>query len=238
MLSDSDGQPGARATFMPAGVRFPFVLRRLWFAPALALFVMPVGAVAQVPDASSQFVRVAAISPWIDPAHPLSMTVQVANTTEVAMENVSIRVSVFSSVGSRSALREVLDSGPRSGATASTLEPVEGSIAPGEQRTVTLQRTAQSFGAFSRTGVYPIGVTLRHSGIERTLYTALPYFASPPQAPINVTWVLPVSRPPATSADGVYEQEAVTALRLSELAQQLNVIARRAGLQVTLAPSG
>lgn len=178
------------------------------------------------------------MSPWLDRATPFALTVQISNTTEIAIDRISVRIAVHSPVGSRSELRQALDGDPRGGQVVSTSEPVDGSLAPGEQRTVTVTRDLSQFGgAFSRTGVYPVSITVRHSAGEQSAYSALPFMGSTPQARINVAWVMPVARPAAPAPDGVYARDDIDGLRLDELAQQLAVIGARTGIAVTLAPN-
>jgi hypothetical protein len=213
------------------------VRRRLLLALAAcpaALAIAP--GTAQQP-AAPPLVRVAAISPWIAPDRPFSLTVQITNATELTLGDLSVRVSVFGRVGSRGALREALDRAAPTPALGGTTEPVPGTIAPGEQRTVVVTRDAGSLGTrLSRTGVYPILITLRHSGGHTAVRTAVPFLATLPLTRINLVWSVPVSRPTVRPPDGIYADDAVQRLALEELAQQMETLAARPGAAVTLAP--
>src|SRR4029077_6940748 len=96
-----------------------------------------------------------------------------------------------------------------------------GPIAPGQQRTVTLERPVSALlGSIARTGVYPIQVTLRDSRGEEAVSTAMPYFTSLATNPLNVTWIVPISAPTVRPVDGAYAQASIEALGIAELTQQ------------------
>ena len=223
------------------------MLHRCVRAGAVALLVVAVSAVPSPatdrPGANAQvggtsgLLRIAAISPWVDKTHAFSLTAQILNQTELTLDSVSLTVSVFGRVATRSQLRQALDGGTPTEALGSLPQPVAGSIAPGQQRTVTLTRPGTALiGSIAHTGVYPIQVTLRDSRGEETASTAMPYFASAATNPLNVTWVVPISAPTVRPIDGTYSQPAIDSLGMSELTQQLQAIAARPGANLTLAP--
>jgi hypothetical protein len=182
-------------------------------------------------------IRIASISPWMDKTHSFSVTVQVTNQTELALENASVRISVFGRVLSRGQLRQSLDGGTPTETLGNFTEPLDGVVSPGEQRTLTIERpVAALIGSIARTGVYPIQISVVHSRGEETVSTAIPYFGSPPLNPLNVTWVLPISAPTIRPVDGAYSQEQIDALGIAEVTQQLQAIAARPGANLTLAP--
>lgn len=204
----------------------------------LLLTIVSAPARAQQPPVEQPFVRVAAVSPWMDATHPLSVTLQLGNPTEVAFEQVAVRVSVFAAVGSRSELRQALDDRPPTQLVAAVTQEIAGELAPGEQRTVTVERDVRALSpSIGRTGVYPIELAVRHARDEVRLLTAVPFVASAPQARLNVTWILPVQRPIVTRPDGVYDPAGLETLGMEELTQQAQAIAARPGSPVTLAPS-
>ena len=143
------------------------VLPRCVRAGAVAFLVVAVSAVpspatgsrgtsAQIAGTTG-LLRVAAISPWVDATHAFSVTAQVLNQTELTLDGVGVTVSVFGRVATRSQLKQALDGGTPTEALGSFSELIPGSIAPGQQRTVTLQRPATALiGSIARTGVYPI----------------------------------------------------------------------------------
>src|SRR5438874_879040 len=181
--------------------------------------------------------RIASISPWVDGTHPFTVTAQILNQTELTLDNASVVVAVFGRVASRGQLRQALDGTPPTEALGSFSQAIPGPIAPGQQRTVTLEQpVAALLGSIARAGVYPIQITLRDSHGEETASTAMPYFASPATNPLNVTWIVPISAPTVRPVDGVYTQTAIDNLGMAELTQQLQAIAARPGANLTLAP--
>jgi hypothetical protein len=224
------------------------VFRRCVRAGAAAFMVVAVAAVPAPAARSSRplksqitgataLLRIAAISPWVDNTHAFSVTAQVLNQTELTLDTVSVTVSVFGRVASRSQLRQALDGGTPTESLGLFSQTIPGSIGPGQQRTITLERPATALiGSIARTGVYPIQVTLHDSRGEETASTAMPYFSSQATNPLNVTWVVPISAPTVRPIDGEYTQAAIDSLGISELTQQLQAIAARPGANLTLAP--
>ena len=181
--------------------------------------------------------RIAAISPWLDGTHQFSVTAQILNQTELTLDGASVSVSVFGRVSSRSQLKLALDGGTPTESLGSFSQAIPGSIGPGQQRTITLERPATALiGSIARTGVYPIQVSLLDSRGAETASTAVPYFSSPATNPLNVTWVVPLSAATVRPNGGAYTQAAIDSLDIAELTQQLQAIAARPGADLTLAP--
>jgi hypothetical protein len=219
------------------------VLRRCSLALLAAvplLLAPPAGAQSPSPSStpSSSLIRVAAISPFVDATHSFGIRIQVTNTGEAALADVAVTVTFLRPVHSRSELRAALGGARPTGFAGSPLRAsVGGPVVPGDQRQVSLHATAaQMSGILARTGVYPVEITVTHSAGESSVFTALPFLGEAPEAQLNVTWILPVARPTVTSADRVYPLDAMRALSLDVLQQQLSVIAQRPGALLTLAP--
>ncbi|MGZ4120092.1 MAG: DUF6049 family protein [Actinomycetota bacterium] len=187
--------------------------------------------------APAGLLRIGAISPWVDATHPFTLTIQVTNQTELALENAALNVSVFGTVSSRSQLRQALDGAPPTQSLGSFGQAIDGTIPAGQQRTITIQQPASVLlGSIARTGVYPVQISLRHSRGTETISTAMPYMPAQPLDPLNVTWVLPISAPTVRKVNGAYTQAAIDSLGIAELTQQLQVIAAHPGANLTLAP--
>ena len=203
----------------------------------LAVTALPgAGTFAQT-GSGGGLLRIASISPWVDATHPFSLTVQVLNQTELTLDNAALIVSVFGRVASRGQLGQALNGTAPTEAIGSFAQAIPGSIAPGQQQTITLERPVSALlGSIARTGVYPIQLTLRDSHGEETASTAMPYFASAATNPLNVTWIVPISAPTIRPVDGAYSQAAIDSLDMSELTQQLQAVAARPGADLTLAP--
>jgi hypothetical protein len=195
------------------------------------------GGITRAQVAVPQIFRVASISPWTDKDHPFRLKVQITNTTELALENVLVRVSVYSRVLSRSQLRSALDGGTPTESLGSLVKRLDAPVAPGEQRTVTIEKPiAELLGSIAGRGVYPIQVSVEHSRGTSIAYTAVPFFPPGDVEPLNITWILPVMAPTVRALAGVYTQAAIDSLDMAQLAQQMKAVAARAGSNVTLAP--
>lgn len=203
-------------------------------APAQPVASRGVRAQAGTP---SGILRVASISPWVDPTHPFSVSLQIINSSELDLENLSLSVTVFGRVSSRSQLRQALDGTPPTVSLGSVSQSINGTIAPGQQRTVSIEQPgSQLLGSIARAGVYPVQISLRHSRGTETISTAMPYMPTQPLNPLNITWVLPIAAPTVRKVDGAYTQTAIDSLGMPELTQQMQVIAARPGANLTLAP--
>lgn len=188
-------------------------------------------------EAQAPTLRIAKISPFTDDTHPLSITVQVINAGELALQGARIRLTARARVSNRSELREALDGGGRRAQLRAIEDPVEGSIGPGGQATITVERPPAELG-MTRSGVYPIEIGLRVGRVIETHRTAVPHFSSPPDRRLNVAWVLAVQRPSVAPIEGIYPQDTFDRLALTELTQQAEAIAARPDVPVTLAVSG
>jgi len=191
----------------------------------------PVG--AQDQPVEPTIVRVAGISPWTAPGRPFTLTLQITNTTELTLRDVSVQVTFFTPVSTRSSLRLALDEGIAGTSIGAIDTAVDESIEPGEQGTVTVRRPMTDFASFR--GVYPASITVSHAGGVIDLATAIPFFTPSDAPPINVALILPVSRPTVVGFDGGFSEETLERLRLDELAQQLAVLGTRPENGATLA---
>lgn len=217
------------------------MFRRVFLIVFLLASALPAAAQQPSPSPSeppqAQMLRVARISPWLDATHPFAATVQITNTTELALENVRIIVRVFGRVFSRSELELALDHGATTPLIGFASQSLEGSMVAGEQREVEFTRDTAKLAPFSRTGVYPIQITLRSSAGSEYALSAEPYLSAPAERPINISVVLPVTRPTLQRGDGVFPSSAPEDVGANEITQQMSSIAAHPGLAITLAPS-
>ncbi|HEV2686063.1 MAG TPA: DUF6049 family protein, partial [Actinomycetota bacterium] len=217
--------------------RFPRALIAAVLAVAAAAVPSPAGFRSGQAAVPNSLLRIASISPWVDGTHPFTVTAQVLNQTELTLDQAVLTVAVFGRVGSRSQLGQALNGSPPTESLGSLSQTIPGPIAPGQQRTVTLQRPVSALlGSIARTGVYPIQISLHDSRGEETASTAMPYFTSPATNPLNVTWIVPISAPTVRPVDGAYSQGSIDSLGIAELTQQLQAIVARPGTNLTLAP--
>ena len=182
-------------------------------------------------DASLPFVRVAAVSPWLDGTTPFELRVQVANTTELALNDVSVRAAFHPRVTTRSELRTALDEGASSSPFMTMERASEDPIEPGGQRVLTLSEPLD--GRITTRGPYPVTISVVYAGGEVSLSTVVPFFPPSEAGRINVAWALPITGPVLTDTGA----DAVTSLRLTQSAESFAILGARAPAPVTLVPS-
>ena len=190
--------------------------------------------------------RIAGFSGWAAPDRPLSIAVEITNAGSTPLEDVAIRLIIRERVRSRSALRSALDGTSSGPELASTTEQHDRPIAPGGKASITVQRDLGSLATSFRPGrainaVYPIDIVVRAAGRNVTERpSAFVFLASPPAAPLNLVWVMPLHRPVAADARGVYtrttiERELAAGGRIRAIADAL---ARHPTSPLTIAPTG
>jgi len=190
--------------------------------------------------------RVVSFSGWAAPDRPLALSIEVRNSGSTALTDVAVRLTIFERVHSRSALRASLDGNPSGGTLALTTEQLDQQIDPGGSATIPIQRDLGSLATSFRSGrgqsgVYPLGISVEVGGrsvVERS--SAIVFLANPPDARLNLVWVMPVHDLLAGDAFGVYNRtllarELAPTGRLPAIA---DLLIAHAGSPLTLAPSG
>lgn len=221
------------------------MLRRLpaLVAGVLILFCIPAGAQPRNEEVRT---RVAGFSGWAATDRPLSVAIEVTNAGATPLEDVAVRLVIRERVRSRSALRASLDGNASGQELASTTEQLDEPIPPGGRATITVQRDLGSLATSFRSGraitaVYPMDIIVRAGGrsvAERP--SAFVFLASRPEAPMNLVWVMPIHRPFAADARGVYtkatiERELATGGRIRTI---IDALTAHPSAALTLAPTG
>ena len=214
------------------------------FAAILALvLLLPIPARAQNDEVG---LRLISFSAWTAPDRPLQLTIEIRNTGSTPLDDLAVRVTIRDRVRSRSALRASLDGNPSGQPLVLTTEQVDQPIAPGAAETVPIERDLGSLATSFRSGreisgVYPLSFSVHSGGrmlAERS--TAFVFLASPPEAPLNLTWIYPLHRPLSADARGVYERDNVTRelAPTGRLASTIALLAANPTTPLTLAPTG
>src|SRR2546428_3919108 len=139
----------------------PAHMRRL--APCLALpLVLGVAPTATAQPVQQVVLRLVHQTPWNDPANTrLDVEVRAVNRTDQTLDDLSLTVTVFTSVGSRSAYELSLHSDTGNFLLGATT-PEPGSVAPGTKRVFRLPPTdLTDLARFGNTAIYPMKVELR-----------------------------------------------------------------------------
>ena len=213
---------------------------------AVVVVVLSLSLPAGAQPSSEIRTRVTGFSGWASPDRPLGLSIEVANAGTTPLEDVAVRLIIRERVRSRSALRAALDGKSSGQELASTTEQLDEPIAPGGKATISVQRDLGSLATSFRSGraingVYPMDILVRaggHNVAERP--TAFVFLASQPEAPLNLVWVMPVHRPLASDARGVYarttiERELAVGGRIHTI---IDVLSKHPTAPLTLVPSG
>lgn len=214
--------------------------------PAFASLFLVLSVPAGAQPGDDVRARLTGFSGWAAPDRPLRLSVDVTNAGTTPLEDVAVRLTFRERVRSRSALRASLDGNPSGQILAVTTEQLDKPIDPGATASVLIERDLGSLATAFRSGraqsgVYPLGVTVlegRRRAVERS--GAIVFLASVPEARINTVWVMPIHRPLASDAHGVYDRttlgrELLAGGRMRALA---DLLASRTSVPLTLAPTG
>ncbi|TMK23000.1 MAG: hypothetical protein E6G68_01125 [Actinobacteria bacterium] len=216
--------------------RFPAILA--------ILLLVPLPALAQPSDDVA--VRLISFSGWAATDRPLQVSIEVRNAGATPLGDVRAGLTIRERVRSRSALRASLDGNPSTDVLAVTTEQLDGDIAPGAAATIPIERDLGSLATSFRagravSGVYPMTLSVQAGGrqiVQR--FTAFVFLASPPETPLNMVWIVPVHRPLAADAGGVYDRAAVARELLpnGRIASTIAMLAAHQTTPLTLAPTG
>lgn len=190
--------------------------------------------------------RLASFAGWAAPDRPLSLAVEVTNAGDPPLEDVAVRLTIRERVRSRSALRASLDGNPSGQILAVTTEQFDKAIDHGAKTTIPVERDLGSLATAFRAGraitaVYPLGIAVQAGGrTVAELSGAFVFLGSPPEAPMNVVWVMPIHRPFAADVRGVFprapiERELSATGRARAIADFLT---SHATAPLTIAPTG
>ncbi len=186
---------------------------------------------------------VTSISSFVGTGLPLRIGITVRNLGDTPVEGAALRFTLHDRVRTRSALRQALDTEPRTDVLAVTTEQLEEPLPQGERRVVNIERDLGTLASpFRRPqdGVYPITIQLRAAGekIDEAA-TAIPFFFEQPTSKLNVVAVFPIHVPAAFDAAGAYQVGGLdrSVQRNGRLDVLLNALAAQPPLALTIAPT-
>lgn len=204
---------------------------------------LPVGAQdTSSPEIDLQFVRMSA---WTAPDRPLRISAVLSNRGGVPLDGLTVGVSIYGRVLSRSELRAALDGRPRGNLVAVTTEDLGAPLPPGVSQRLDIDRDLGALAAAfrppnARGGVYPMVMTVQDE--RATLgrwYAAVPFFSNPPTQRLSVAWIWTVHRPPPYDGEGRVDSPRLEAdLARIGLARAVEALVRRPDARITVAVSG
>jgi hypothetical protein len=207
----------------------------------LALLALPLGTVsAQSPTPSATpsptpapaTVRLTLLSQtvWNTPSQrELVVRVRAENLTDVPITELSIGVSLYGRVISRSSYESSLVTDPSFVIDAATL-PRDGALEPGVPRDFEITFVLDSPGIDpDDSGVYPLKVDVRSGPVSlAAIRTPVVFLVRPPELPLVVSWTFVLDEPITFGPDDVFESDtlAVALAPGGRLAGQLNALRR------------
>lgn len=151
-------------------------------------------------------------SPWNTPKQPtLEIEVQAQNAGEVALEQLSIGMTLGSPVRSRTAYELSLANDPAVPIHAE-VRPREDPLEPGAVRRFAVDLDLSSLPGISRTQslIYPLKVDLRSGGIPvAALRTPVIFIVKTPQTPLALAWAFVLHAPIQFDPSGQFRSPAL-----------------------------
>ena len=162
---------------------------------------------ASTPAQQGVILRLVHQTPWNTPRHKeLHLTVRATNRTEDALDGLSLTVTIFTRVGSRSEYELSLRDDTGNTLFANT-SPEHGSLGTGRTRLFRLPPTHLTDAAlFGENAVYPMKIELRsHDETVATIRSPVIFLQNPrPIVPIDLTWTFVLSAPILYLPDGTF----------------------------------
>ncbi|MFB3738240.1 MAG: DUF6049 family protein [Candidatus Velamenicoccus archaeovorus] len=221
-------------------------LAALLLAVSALLLLAPPDAVAQEPPA----IRLTLVSqtPWNGlKDRLLEVRVQAENTGTDPVEGLSLGVTLFGPVLTRTAYEESLSEDPTSAVIDAVTLPQTGAIAPGGTRTFGFRLDLSTVLGLDRTRslVYPMRIDLR-SGFTplAAIRTPVIFLVRKPETPLDLSWTFVLDHPLDVRPDGVFASTALgdQLVRGSSLAGTIRALTRlvegpsRAAVDVAISP--
>jgi Family of unknown function (DUF6049) len=188
------------------------LLLLLSFLFAGAILDMPVVAAQETTE-----IRLTLLSqtPWNssyeEDGRELVIRFRAENTGAEPLDELSIGVSLFGRLISRTALEESLVADPGFPLAAATY-PREGAIVPNEPREFEVAFSLESGIDPDHSGVYPVKIDLR-SGVTSlaAIRTPVVFLVRPPETPLGVSWTFVLDHPIEFGPDGVFTSTSLEA---------------------------
>ncbi|HEY6566441.1 MAG TPA: hypothetical protein VI341_02895 [Actinomycetota bacterium] len=160
---------------------------------------------AQEPGVTLTLISQTPITTQDDPL--LQITVQATNTSDVALDVLSVGISIGVEIDSRFVYERSLIEGPGPTLNYATTSPQEGSLEPGQQRLFDIDldmiEGVPSLSSTSDSAVYPAQIDVRSDGVvAASLNTALIHLVRAPEEPMLLSWWTEITGPIAFGPDG------------------------------------
>jgi len=212
-------------------------MRRLAPIPlvlALGLVLVPMAGTATAQEAPTATIRLLSQSAWNGPHRPLSVRVEATNVSDVALEDLSIALTIAAPPLSRTAYSASLTEDATSPIFVSTFAQ-SGVLLPGQTREFSIKQALDVLSSRGVTAIYPLKVELRAKDVPAAaLRSPMVFLVGPadPDLRLNLQWTFPLSAriqfgPDGTFLPGTLESELAPGGLLDVESQVVSRIARR-----------
>jgi hypothetical protein len=137
---------------------------------------------------------------WTSPQDPmLRVAVLAENTGTLTLDELALGLTIGSAITSRTHYEASIDGGPGDFPAFAGTQAIEGGLAPGQTRTLSMQVDVSTVGGISSidSAVYPVRVDVRSHGlVVGALTSAEIHMVRTPQSPLLTAWWTEFSWPP------------------------------------------
>ncbi len=155
-------------------------------------------------DQAAVHLKLAGQTPWTTPRDPqLHLTVRATNGGDAALGDLSLKVTVFEAVRTRTAYESSLETDPQTGAVLTVPQAVDGALAAGATREFSASVDTRSLAAGGESLVYPVKVELQSAGVPvAALRTPEVFLVRQPETPLVLGWTFVLDGPLVVGPDG------------------------------------
>jgi hypothetical protein len=183
-----------------------------WAALTLlvALSASPTAASEALPQAEEPPVRLTLLaeSPVVAPGRSLRASVQATNRGDVEYTNLEVKLWLYDPARSRSAYAAGLEQEPPTGVFLVAPFPVEGSLAPGDSRGLSIERRMPELEARGENALYPMKIQLESNGVAiGILRSAVVFIQERPLVPLNVSLIFVLDEGVHLGPDGEFADD-------------------------------
>jgi hypothetical protein len=148
-------------------------------------------------------IRLVSQSVWNAVDRPLDLRVSVTNASEIAVDDLTLVLSIQAQVRSRSEYQLSLHEDGTTLFSYPYSQP--GIIGPGSTRTFTIRQQLGGLPLFHENGLFPLTVSVVSRGQELAiLRTPMIFLTETPQTPLHLTWTWVLSEALQLGPDGVF----------------------------------
>lgn len=193
--------------------------RALLFACALAS-VLPAWPI-QAQETPELTLSLDAISPWIDDAHPLEISLRIRNLADAPRTDLRVEAWLLQPVHSRSQLAEVVDGDSAEVFSTATISDVTVRTS----RVVRLRATRDELGS-PGLGIYPLSIRVSDGdGLLTESRTAVPVINDPPSTRIRMLTVADIVDPdPPIRLQGGYDPATIDVSAMRAAADRIDAL--------------